>query len=89
MQADGIKGMYRGTRSSGLGAEVKKRILMGTYALSAGHVDAFYKKALQVGLQLAHNSLRPWLAGGLHAVQTQSMLRRCQVQQQSSMQLPA
>lgn len=49
VQADGIKGMYRGTRSSGLGAEVKKRILMGTYALSAGHVDAFYKKALQVG----------------------------------------
>ncbi|KAK9837987.1 hypothetical protein WJX74_009088 [Apatococcus lobatus] len=46
--ADGIKGMYKGTRSQGLGAEVKKRILMGTYALSAGHVDAFYKKALQM-----------------------------------------
>lgn len=50
VQADGITGMYRGTRSTGLGAEVKKRILMGTYALSAGHVDAFYKKALQVEL---------------------------------------
>ncbi len=48
MQADGIKGMYKGTRSRGLGPEVKKRILMGTYALSAGYVDAFYKKAIQV-----------------------------------------
>ena len=48
VQAEGIKGMYKGTRSEGLGAEVKKRILMGTYALSAGYIDAFYKRALQV-----------------------------------------
>lgn len=33
------------TRSEGLGAEVKRRILMGTYALSAGHSDAYYKRA--------------------------------------------
>lgn len=37
-------------RGEGLGAEVKRRILMGTYALSAGYYDAYYKRAQQVGL---------------------------------------
>ena len=36
------------TRSEGLGAEVKRRILMGTYALSAGHSDAYYKRAQEM-----------------------------------------
>ena len=36
------------TRRDGFGAEVKRRILMGTYALSAGYYDAYYKKAQQV-----------------------------------------
>jgi Asp-tRNA(Asn)/Glu-tRNA(Gln) amidotransferase A subunit family amidase len=36
-------------RADGLGAEVKRRILMGTYALSAGYYDAYYKRAQQVG----------------------------------------
>lgn len=36
------------SRGQGLGEEVKRRILMGTYALSAGYYDAFYKKAQQV-----------------------------------------
>jgi aspartyl-tRNA(Asn)/glutamyl-tRNA(Gln) amidotransferase subunit A len=40
--------MYARTRAEGLGKEVKRRILMGTYALSAGYYDAFYKKAQQV-----------------------------------------
>ena len=40
--------MYAGTRGDGLGAEVKRRILMGTYALSAGYYDAYYKRAQQV-----------------------------------------
>ena len=40
--------MYKATRADGFGAEVKRRILMGTYALSAGYYDAFYKKAQQV-----------------------------------------
>lgn len=40
--------MYGATRSDGLGAEVKRRILMGTYALSAGYYDAYYKRAQQV-----------------------------------------
>lgn len=40
--------MYKKTRSEGFGAEVKRRILIGTYALSSGYYDAYYKKASQV-----------------------------------------
>ncbi len=40
--------MYRCSRSEGFGAEVKRRIMLGTYALSAGYYDAYYKKALKV-----------------------------------------
>lgn len=40
--------MYMKTRSRGFGAEVKRRIMLGTYSLSAGYYDAYYKKALQV-----------------------------------------
>lgn len=40
--------MYRRTRSSGFGPEVQRRIIIGTYALSAGYYDAYYRKASQV-----------------------------------------
>ena len=40
--------MYQETRSQGFGAEVKRRIMLGTYALSAGYYDAYYRKASQV-----------------------------------------
>ena len=40
--------MYRRSRSEGFGAEVKRRILLGTYVLSAGYYDAYYRKAQQV-----------------------------------------
>jgi aspartyl-tRNA(Asn)/glutamyl-tRNA(Gln) amidotransferase subunit A len=40
--------MYERTRSEGFGAEVKRRILLGTYVLSAGYYDAYYRKAQQV-----------------------------------------
>ncbi len=40
--------MYMRSRSEGFGDEVKRRIMIGTYALSAGYYDAYYKKALQV-----------------------------------------
>jgi len=40
--------LYKQTRSEGFGSEVKRRIMIGTYALSAGYYDAYYKKALQV-----------------------------------------
>lgn len=39
--------LYRRTRAEGFGAEVKRRVMLGTYALSAGYYDAFYLKALQ------------------------------------------
>lgn len=40
--------MYSQSRSQGFGKEVKRRILLGTYALSSGYYDAYYKKAQQV-----------------------------------------
>ena len=40
-----LQNMYRGTRGAGFGAEVKRRIMLGTYALSAGYYDAFYGRA--------------------------------------------
>jgi aspartyl-tRNA(Asn)/glutamyl-tRNA(Gln) amidotransferase subunit A len=40
--------MYRCTRDLGFGAEVKRRIMLGTYALSAGYYDAYYLKAQRV-----------------------------------------
>ena len=43
-----LQDMYRRTRHSGFGQEVKRRILLGTYALSAGYYDAYYLKALKV-----------------------------------------
>lgn len=43
-----ITEMYLRTRSAGFGAEVKRRIMLGTYALSAGYYDAYYGKAQQV-----------------------------------------
>jgi aspartyl-tRNA(Asn)/glutamyl-tRNA(Gln) amidotransferase subunit A len=46
--ADQLMDMYRQTRSAGFGAEVKRRIILGTYALSAGYYDAYYGKASQV-----------------------------------------
>jgi aspartyl-tRNA(Asn)/glutamyl-tRNA(Gln) amidotransferase subunit A len=45
---DTLKGMYSRTRDEGFGPEVKRRIMLGTYVLSAGYYDAFYLKALQV-----------------------------------------
>ncbi len=45
---DGLLEMYKKTRDRGFGAEVKRRIMLGTYALSSGYYDAYYKKASQV-----------------------------------------
>jgi aspartyl-tRNA(Asn)/glutamyl-tRNA(Gln) amidotransferase subunit A len=43
-----LSDMYRRSRDEGFGAEVKRRIMLGTYALSAGYYDAYYRKAQQV-----------------------------------------
>jgi aspartyl-tRNA(Asn)/glutamyl-tRNA(Gln) amidotransferase subunit A len=49
--------MYRETRDQGFGAEVKRRILLGTYVLSAGYYDAYYRKAQQVRTLLTRDFL--------------------------------
>jgi Asp-tRNA(Asn)/Glu-tRNA(Gln) amidotransferase A subunit family amidase len=48
LQGSDLRSTYNSTRQAGLGAEVKRRILMGTYALSAGYYDAYYQKAQKV-----------------------------------------
>jgi len=53
--ARGLTDMYRRTRDEGFGAEVKRRIMLGTYALSAGYYDAYYLKAQKVRALLAHD----------------------------------
>lgn len=50
--------MYRATRSAGFGNEVKRRVMLGTYALSAGYYDAFYLKALRVRRLIRDDYLR-------------------------------
>jgi len=45
---NGLIDMYKATRDAGFGAEVKRRIMLGTYALSSGYYDAYYKKAADV-----------------------------------------
>ena len=45
---ENLADMYTRTRAEGFGAEVKRRIMLGTYALSSGYYDAYYKKAQQI-----------------------------------------
>ena len=45
---DGLNGMYSATRAEGFGAEVKRRVMIGTYVLSAGFYDAYFTKAQKV-----------------------------------------
>ena len=57
-RANGVKTlpeMYRRSRDEGFGAEVKRRIMLGTYALSAGYYDAYYLKAQKVRTLLAQD----------------------------------
>ncbi len=53
-----LSAMYSHSRDEGFGAEVKRRILLGTYALSAGYYDAYYLKAQQVRRLLAEEFVR-------------------------------
>ena len=57
-KSDTLASMYRRTRDLGFGAEVKRRILLGTYVLSHGYYDAYYRKAQQVRRLLADDFLR-------------------------------
>jgi aspartyl-tRNA(Asn)/glutamyl-tRNA(Gln) amidotransferase subunit A len=51
----GLSDMYRRSRDEGFGAEVKRRIMLGTYALSAGYYDAYYLKAQRVRTLLTND----------------------------------
>jgi aspartyl-tRNA(Asn)/glutamyl-tRNA(Gln) amidotransferase subunit A len=53
--AAGLTEMYERSRSEGFGREVKRRILLGTYVLSAGYYDAYYRKAQQVRALLSRD----------------------------------
>lgn len=50
-----LRDMYKKTRGAGFGAEVKRRIMLGTYALSAGYYDAYYLKAQKVRALIARD----------------------------------
>ncbi len=52
---DGLRDMYRQTRDRGFGAEVKRRIMLGTYVLSSGYYDAYYLKAQRVRTLIARD----------------------------------
>jgi aspartyl-tRNA(Asn)/glutamyl-tRNA(Gln) amidotransferase subunit A len=55
---DGLIDMYRRSRGEGFGAEVKRRIMTGTYVLSAGYYDAYYLKAQRVRALINRDFIR-------------------------------
>jgi aspartyl-tRNA(Asn)/glutamyl-tRNA(Gln) amidotransferase subunit A len=58
-----IRSLYRATRGQGFGAEVQRRILVGTYVLSAGYYDAYYRKAQRVRALIADDFRRTFASG--------------------------
>jgi len=58
-----IRTLYRTTRGEGFGDEVRRRILVGTYVLSAGYYDAYYRKAQRVRALIAEDFRRVFEAG--------------------------
>ncbi|MEX2617628.1 MAG: Asp-tRNA(Asn)/Glu-tRNA(Gln) amidotransferase subunit GatA [Alphaproteobacteria bacterium] len=60
VDGDSIQEMYENTRGAGFGAEVKRRILIGTYVLSAGYYDAYYLKAQKVRTRIADDFRDAW-----------------------------
>jgi aspartyl-tRNA(Asn)/glutamyl-tRNA(Gln) amidotransferase subunit A len=69
VDGEGLLGMYDATRSHGFGPEVTRRIILGTYVLSAGYYDAYYRKAMQVRTLIAEDFARVF-ASGVHALFT-------------------
>src|SRR5918995_2521854 len=63
MRADGVAdlmSMYTKTREEGFGAEVKRRVMLGTYALSSGYYDAYYGRAQKVRTLIARDFEQAW-----------------------------
>lgn len=57
--AEGLRDLYLKTRTEGFGSEVKKRIMLGAFALSSGYYDAYYNKALQVKALIKKALMKP------------------------------
>ncbi|MBF9041078.1 Asp-tRNA(Asn)/Glu-tRNA(Gln) amidotransferase subunit GatA [Rhodobacterales bacterium LSUCC0387] len=68
-QGDGITELYEKTRAEGFGAEVKRRIMIGTYVLSAGFYDAYYNRARRVR-SLIKRDFEEVFAAGVDAILT-------------------
>jgi aspartyl-tRNA(Asn)/glutamyl-tRNA(Gln) amidotransferase subunit A len=64
-----IAAMYEGTRAEGFGAEVRRRVMIGTYVLSAGYYDAYYLRAQKVRT-LIKKDFEDCFAQGVHALLT-------------------
>jgi aspartyl-tRNA(Asn)/glutamyl-tRNA(Gln) amidotransferase subunit A len=63
LRADGdrdLLAMYTATRAAGFGAEVKRRVMLGTYALSSGYYDAYYGRAQKVRTKIADDFRAAW-----------------------------
>ena len=58
--SDDLLTMYTRTRAKGFGAEVKRRIMLGTYALSSGYYDAYYGRAQKVRTKIAEDFTAAW-----------------------------
>ena len=69
-EADDFREMYKRTRSRGFGPEVKRRILLGTYVLSAGYYDAYYTKAQRVRTLIRRDFARAFESCDLLATPT-------------------
>ncbi|HEY0930787.1 MAG TPA: Asp-tRNA(Asn)/Glu-tRNA(Gln) amidotransferase subunit GatA [Gemmatimonas sp.] len=69
VEADNLRSMYEGSRSKGFGEEVTRRILLGTYVLSAGYYDAYYKRA-QAVRTLITQEFASVFASGVHLLFT-------------------
>ncbi|MCL2714969.1 MAG: Asp-tRNA(Asn)/Glu-tRNA(Gln) amidotransferase subunit GatA [Alphaproteobacteria bacterium] len=65
----GLKEMYENTRAAGFGAEVRRRIMIGTYVLSAGYYDAYYLRAQKVRT-LIRKDFEDCFAAGVNAILT-------------------
>jgi aspartyl-tRNA(Asn)/glutamyl-tRNA(Gln) amidotransferase subunit A len=63
IEGEGLREMYEATRSRGFGREVTRRILLGTYVLSAGYYEAYYGKAMKVRSLIARDFTNAFEAG--------------------------
>jgi len=68
-EAPDVRSMFRNTRGQGFGAEVRRRILLGTYVLSAGYYDAYYRQAQRARTKIREDFAAVF-ASGVHALFT-------------------